>query len=107
MLRDLRLWRLGFCDDTGLGTAMQSVAEEGIEFIERCAVATAAASVDDFNATIKRIGFDVAACGAWVGVGANRRSRFFLLLGLRTGWNSMKRTNFSTMIQPSPKRGGD
>ena len=33
----------------------------------------------DFLATIRRIGFTSAACGAWAGAGKNRRYRFFFV----------------------------
>lgn len=58
---------------------MQSLAEQGLAFIERSAAQTADAAVDDFLATMRRMGFAGSACGGWVGVGKNRRHRFFFV----------------------------
>lgn len=58
---------------------MQSVTELGLKFIERCLVSTATAAADEFLTTIARIGFSGGACGAWTGVGKNRRHRFFFV----------------------------
>jgi len=58
---------------------MSALVEQGLQFIERCAVKSAAAAVEDFLATIAQMGFDAVACGAWAGVGKNRRHRFFFL----------------------------
>jgi len=58
---------------------MQSVSERGLQFVERCSTASAAACVDDFLATIRRMGFAAGACGAWVGIGRHRKVRFFFV----------------------------
>lgn len=58
---------------------MQSLAEQGSAFIERSATRTADAAAHDFLATLRRIGFASCACGGWVGVGKNRRHRFFFV----------------------------
>jgi DNA-binding CsgD family transcriptional regulator len=58
---------------------MQSVAEQGLRFVERCSTLAAGAAADDFLATIRQMGFACAACGAWAGVGRNRRHRFFFV----------------------------
>jgi DNA-binding CsgD family transcriptional regulator len=58
---------------------MQSLAEQGLAFIERGVSQTADAAVDDFLATTRRMGFAGCACGGWVGVGKNRRNRFFFV----------------------------
>jgi DNA-binding CsgD family transcriptional regulator len=58
---------------------MSSLAEQGLKFVERCATASAAASAADFLSTIRRMGFAAGACGAWVGVGPNRKHRFFFV----------------------------
>ena len=56
-----------------------SFAETALEFIERSSKLDAAASVDDFRVTIRRLGFAGGACGAWAGIGQNRKVRFFFL----------------------------
>jgi len=58
---------------------MISVSEEGLRFVERCAANTAADAAADFLATIRRMGFACAACGAWAGIGRRRQSRFFFV----------------------------
>jgi len=58
---------------------MEPGVEEGLKFVARCGGADAAAATADFLATVGKMGFDAAACGAWVGVGKNRRNRFFFL----------------------------
>jgi len=58
---------------------LQPIVEQGLRFIERCAGAGIEACVNDFQETIRRLGFAGAACGAWAGVGKNRRNRFFFL----------------------------
>jgi DNA-binding CsgD family transcriptional regulator len=58
---------------------MQSTAELGLKFIERCSTASAEAAASDFLATIRQYGFAAAACGAWTGIGKNRRHRFFFV----------------------------
>jgi DNA-binding CsgD family transcriptional regulator len=58
---------------------MSSAAQLGLEFIARCSAQPAAASADDFLATIRRLGFTGSACGAWAGIGRNRKVRFFFL----------------------------
>jgi DNA-binding CsgD family transcriptional regulator len=58
---------------------MRSFADQGLRFIERCCACTAAAAVEDFLATIRRMGFAGSACGAWAGVGRNRKVRFFFV----------------------------
>jgi DNA-binding CsgD family transcriptional regulator len=56
-----------------------SFATEGLQFVERCSAKTAAAATEDFLATVKNMGFDAAACGAWTGIGKDRRHRFFFV----------------------------
>ncbi len=52
----------------------------GFQFIERCARDLDATSrVEDFRATMRDMGFHAWACGAWAGVGKNRRHRFFFV----------------------------
>jgi DNA-binding CsgD family transcriptional regulator len=58
---------------------MASLAEQGLKFVERCSTHSAAASADDFLATIRRMGFAAGACGAWAGIGRNRKVRFFFV----------------------------
>jgi DNA-binding CsgD family transcriptional regulator len=58
---------------------MPSSAELGLKFVARCAAAKAAAAADDFLVTIRQCGFAAAACGAWTGIGKNRRHRFFFV----------------------------
>jgi DNA-binding CsgD family transcriptional regulator len=56
---------------------MSSAAQIGLEFIERCSAQSAAAAAGDFMATVRRFGFSASVCGAWAGIGRNRRHRFF------------------------------
>jgi DNA-binding CsgD family transcriptional regulator len=63
----------------GGGTGMQSLAERGLQFIERCASCAAAEAVTEFLQTIDQMGFPASACGAWAGVGRNRKVRFFFV----------------------------
>ena len=58
---------------------MGSLAEQGLKFVERCSACTAAESADDFLATIRKMGFAAGACGAWAGIGRNRKNRFFFV----------------------------
>jgi DNA-binding CsgD family transcriptional regulator len=58
---------------------MRSLAEQGLKFIERCSTCAAKASADDFLATIRQMGFAAGACGAWTGIGRNRKTRFFFV----------------------------
>lgn len=58
---------------------MPSFADQGLAFVDRCAAQTAAESAEDFLATAKRMGFAGCACGAWAGVGKNRRHQFFFV----------------------------
>ena len=58
---------------------MSSPIEQGLQFVERCAGSDAATAAADFLATIKRMGFSCAACGAWAGIGRHRQSRFFFV----------------------------
>jgi DNA-binding CsgD family transcriptional regulator len=58
---------------------MQSIADEGLTFIERCAESDAATAAADFLAAIRRMGFSCAACGAWAGIGRHRQTRFFFV----------------------------
>jgi DNA-binding CsgD family transcriptional regulator len=58
---------------------MQSLAEQGSKFVERCSTRAAAASAEDFLSTIGQMGFAGSACGAWVGIGRNRKVRFFFV----------------------------
>jgi DNA-binding CsgD family transcriptional regulator len=58
---------------------MQSLTEQGLRFVERCSGCAIAPCVDDFLVTIRQMGFAASACGAWAGVGRNRKHRFFFL----------------------------
>ena len=58
---------------------MSSPAEQGLQFVERCAGSDAATAAADFLATIRGMGFSCAACGAWAGIGRHRQSRFFFV----------------------------
>ena len=58
---------------------MPRALQEGLGFVERCGSADAKATVEDFLAAVRRIGFAAGACGAWAGVGRNRRVRFFFV----------------------------
>ncbi len=58
---------------------MQSLAEEGLKFVERCAASDAAAAANDFLAVIGQAGFAGAACGGWAGIGRHRKHRFFFV----------------------------
>ena len=58
---------------------MQAHVEQGLAFIERCAAQTADESAKDFRTVIRRLGFSASACGAWAGVGRNRKVRFFFV----------------------------
>jgi DNA-binding CsgD family transcriptional regulator len=58
---------------------VSSPAEQGLQFVERCAGSDAATAAADFLATIRRMGFACAACGAWAGIGRHRQSRFFFV----------------------------
>lgn len=58
---------------------MATVVEQGLNFVERCTASDAAAAAADFLATIRRMGFACAACGAWAGIGRHRQNRFFFV----------------------------
>jgi LuxR family quorum sensing-dependent transcriptional regulator len=58
---------------------MPSVTELGLKFVERCSRSSASVAAEDFQATIKQIGFAGGAGGAWSGVGKNRHHRFFFV----------------------------
>jgi DNA-binding CsgD family transcriptional regulator len=58
---------------------MPSTSDQGLRFIERCSGLPPAAAADDFLATIRQMGFTAGACGAWAGIGKNRRHRFFFV----------------------------
>jgi DNA-binding CsgD family transcriptional regulator len=58
---------------------MPSLPEWGLTFIERCSADSAAESADEFMATLRQIGFAGTACGAWAGIGRNRKVRFFFV----------------------------
>jgi DNA-binding CsgD family transcriptional regulator len=58
---------------------MSSLIEQGFKFVERCSLDTASACADDFMATMRLFGFSASACGAWAGIGARRKHRFFFL----------------------------
>jgi DNA-binding CsgD family transcriptional regulator len=58
---------------------MHTLARQGLDFIERCANTDAAAAAGDFIATARKMGFGGGACGAWAGIGRNRKVRFFFL----------------------------
>jgi DNA-binding CsgD family transcriptional regulator len=59
--------------------SVRSFRDEALDFVNRCADASSDDGVADFLATIRRIGFTSAACGAWAGAGKNRRYRFFFV----------------------------
>jgi LuxR family quorum sensing-dependent transcriptional regulator len=50
-----------------------------MEFVERCSTVTAEEATQDFLDRIRQFGFTGAACGAWAGVGRNRKVRFFFV----------------------------
>jgi len=58
---------------------MCSAVTESLDFIARCRGRGAPDTVGDFLATIKTLGFAAGACGAWAGVGRNRKVRFFFV----------------------------
>jgi LuxR family quorum sensing-dependent transcriptional regulator len=58
---------------------MGTIVEEGLNFVERCTASDAVAAAADFLATIRRLGFSCAACGAWAGIGRHRQNRFFFV----------------------------
>jgi LuxR family quorum sensing-dependent transcriptional regulator len=58
---------------------MVKFADEARDFVDRSSQREARATVDDFRATIKRLGFAGSACGAWAGIGRQRKVRFFFL----------------------------
>jgi DNA-binding CsgD family transcriptional regulator len=58
---------------------MPSSVELGLKFVARCATAKAPAAADNFRVTIRQWGFTASACGAWTGIGKNRRHRFFFV----------------------------
>lgn len=80
---------------------MSGLAELGLRFVERCQAKTATVSVEDFLATIKEMGFDCAACGAWLGVGKNRRHRFFFVTWPQD-WLELYDKNGWVEIDPLP-----
>jgi DNA-binding CsgD family transcriptional regulator len=57
-----------------------SAAEIALEFVGRCnANGDLPASIADFQRTIGSLGFTASACGAWVGAGTQRATRFFFI----------------------------
>ena len=60
-------------------SANPEFAKEGHCFLDRSGRLEIAASVEDFRATVRRMGFAGGACGAWAGVGKHRKVRFFFL----------------------------
>ncbi|MGC1778872.1 MAG: LuxR family transcriptional regulator [Xanthobacteraceae bacterium] len=58
---------------------MAEITEDGLNFIARCSTSSAAVAAEDFLNAVGHIGFSAAACGAWAGVGRNRKSRFFFV----------------------------
>jgi len=58
---------------------MRVSAEQGLKFVERCSARPAAECASDFLSAIRQMGFAGGACGAWVGVGQNRKNRFFFI----------------------------
>jgi DNA-binding CsgD family transcriptional regulator len=56
---------------------MPTVTELGLQFIARCSAQSATATAEDFLATVRNIGFSASVCGAWAGIGRNRKHRFF------------------------------
>jgi LuxR family quorum sensing-dependent transcriptional regulator len=55
-------------------------AQIGLDFLSRC---TETGEIDcivaDFRQTVRQFGFEVSACGAWIGVGQQRVNRFFFV----------------------------
>jgi LuxR family quorum sensing-dependent transcriptional regulator len=63
-----------------MSSAPTTRIEQALQFLMRCDSGhDPAPVVDAFLATIRTFGFHAAACGAWVGIGKNRRHRFFFL----------------------------
>lgn len=58
---------------------MELLPKQGLAYIERSASQSVSEAADDFLATIRGMGFAAGACGGWVGVGKNRRHRFFFV----------------------------
>jgi len=58
---------------------MEPFVDQGLAFVERCTASDAAVATADFLATIRRMGFASAACGAWAGIGRHRQNRFFFV----------------------------
>jgi LuxR family quorum sensing-dependent transcriptional regulator len=71
---------------------VSSLAESGLQFIARCSTSDPVAAAQDFLSTAERIGFDVGAGGAWIGVGSNRKSRFFFV-NWPTAWLEIYQAN--------------
>lgn len=59
--------------------ASQSVAELGLQFLECSWALDTAACAEKFRSIVRQIGFDSSACGAWAGIGRNRKHRFFFV----------------------------
>lgn len=57
----------------------QSIPDLIIQSLERWLSLDAAGCADGFKTLIRQIGFSACACGAWAGVGRNRRHRFFFV----------------------------
>lgn len=54
------------------------IGKHAFDFVERCrGTARTEDLVEEFRATIRRLGFNHSACGCWLGTGANRTVRFF------------------------------
>ena len=58
---------------------MTHQSTKAADFIDRCATHDPARCAEDFLSTVKEMGFEGGACGAWAGVGKNRRNRFFFV----------------------------
>lgn len=71
---------------------MPSLAEAGLQFIARCSASNPVAAAQDFLSTVKRIGFDAGVGGAWIGVGSNRKNRFFFM-EWPTAWRELYEAN--------------
>jgi hypothetical protein len=77
-----------------------------MEFVERCSTVTAEEATRDFLDRIRQFGFTGAACGAWAGVGRNRKVRFFFVDWPQDWLNSTSATEPPSMTCCSSKRAG-
>lgn len=80
---------------------MQSFAERGLDFAARCPTLPVGTAVEEFLTIARETGFDSTACGAWAGVGRNRRHRFFFLAWPQE-WADLYNKNRYFEIDPFP-----